>query len=425
MTNILRTVVVLALMMVESRFVRAAEVDVRPLEIQVEQAFPQIAWEGWTIDSGDEDDLPPYPLRPLLITHAGDNSGRIFVVEEHGVIYVIPPGDDPRRAKRFLDIATLISYNAIENEEGLLGLAFHPQFAQNGEFFVFYTNKHTPHHQNILARYHVSKENPSVADPQSREVLMTFDKPYWNHDGGTIIFGPDGCLYIAIGDGGMMDDPHGHGQRLDVPFGKILRIDVDHKDGELPYAIPHDNPFVGKPNARGEVWALGLRNVWRMAFDRKTGALWAADVGQDTWEEIDLIVKGGNYGWNLREGLHKFPKAKQDVREGMIDPIFEYDHRLGKSITGGFVYRGEQIPQLKGGYLYADYVICRMWALWYDDATKQVTANREIRLPHKIAVMSFGEDQDGNPYFMTDSRKGTGIYRLAPEKVSYLSAKGK
>ncbi len=396
-----------------SSYPAAAEVDVRPLSLKIEQAFPGVVWEGWTIESGDEDDYPPYSFRPLLVTHAGDHSGRIFVVEQHGVIYVVPPGAGPKRAKVFLDIAGVVPYSDRQNEEGLLGLAFHPKFAENGEFFVYHTNKNSPH-QNVVERYHVNKDDPNRGDPKSAEALMTFDKPYWNHDGGTIIFGPDGYLYIAIGDGGLANDPQGHGQRLDVPFAKILRIDVDHKEGDLPYAIPKDNPFVGQKDAHGEIWAYGLRNVWRMAFDRTTGTLWAGDVGQDTWEEIDLIVKGGNYGWNLREALHKFPRATVDVKEGMIDPIFEYRHTLGKSITGGFVYRGKEIPELDGGYLYADYVAGRMWALWYDESKKEVTANREIRLPRSIPVMSFGEDQDGNAYFMTNSIRGEGVFRLAP-----------
>ena len=182
-----------------------------------------------------------------------------------------------------------------------------------------------------------------------QEILLTLDKPFWNHDGGTLAFGPDGYLYIAIGDGGLANDPYKNGQNLSKLLGKMLRIDVDHKQGDLPYAIPADNPFVGKQDARPEIWAYGLRNVWRFAFDSDT--LWAADVGQDTWEEIDLIVKGGNYGWNIREALHPFVakgrRAPKNVVKpaGVIDPIWEYDHNIGKSITGGSVYRGKKIPE--------------------------------------------------------------------------------
>lgn len=264
----------------------------------------------------------------------------------------------------------------------------------------------------------MSKDDPNKADPKSEEILMVVDKPFWNHDGGTIAFGPDGYLYIAIGDGGLANDPYGNGQKLSTLLGKILRVDVDHKQGDLAYAIPKDNPFVSKKDARGEIWAYGLRNVWRLAFDPKTGALWAGDVGQDYWEEIDLIEKGGNYGWNVREGFHPFvkkdgkPPAKDEKRADLLDPIFDYHHDLGKSITGGVVYRGKQVPELDGAYLYADYVAGRLWALWYDPAQKKVVANREIPLPKSIPVMSFGEDENGEVYFTTYSAEGQGVFRI-------------
>jgi glucose/arabinose dehydrogenase len=271
-----------------------------------------------------------------------------------------------------------------------------------------------------MARYHVSKDDPNKADPKSEEILPTLDKPFWNHDGGTVGFGPDGFLYIAIGDGGLANDPYKNGQNLSKLLGKLLRIDVDHKQGDLPYAIPADNPFVGKEGARGEIWAYGLRNVWRFAFDGETGALWAADVGQDTYEEIDLIVKGGNYGWNIREGLHPFilkrqkPPANDVKPAGIIDPIWEYDHNVGKSITGGFVYRGKKIPELQGAYIYADYVAGKSWALRYDFEQKKVTANRPIPVSGNPAVMSFGTDQDNEIYFTTASAKGQGVFMILP-----------
>jgi glucose/arabinose dehydrogenase len=194
-------------------------------------------------------------------------------------------------------------------------------------------------------------------------------------------------------------------------MGKVLRIDVDHKDGDKNYAIPKDNPFVEVPDARQEIWAYGLRNIWRMAFDRKTGRLWAADVGQNLYEEIDFIVKGGNYGWNLREGLHPFGTRGVGPRPDLIEPIWEYNHDVGKSLTGGLVYRGELLPELKGHYLYADYVSSKIWALVYDDAKGRVVANRPIRDPN-VPVMSFGEDEKGEAYFMTFSSTGKGIYRF-------------
>jgi glucose/arabinose dehydrogenase len=317
----------------------------------------------------------------------------------------------------FLDIRDKVAYNDKTNEEGFLGLAFHPKFRENGEFFVYYTNK-APKHQNVIARYRVSKDDPSKADPASEEILLVLDKPFWNHDGGTLAFGPDGYLYIAVGDGGLANDPFGNGQKLSTLLGKILRIDVDRKDEGLAYAVPKDNPFVGRSGARPEIWAYGLRNVWRLAFDPKTGLLWAGDVGQDVWEEIDLIEKGGNYGWNVREATHPFvakggkpSNAKKPA--GMIDPIFEYHHDVGKSITGGSVYRGKKIPELVGAYLYADYVSGKLWALWYDAEQKKVTANREIPLPAPIPVMSFGEDEQGEIYFTAASPQGQGIYTLS------------
>lgn len=225
---------------------------------------------------------------------------------------------------------------------------------------------------------------------------------------------------MAVGDGGLANDPYKNGQNLNTLLGKMLRIDVDHAGDKTRYAVPADNPFVGRPDARGEIWAYGLRNVWRMAFDRATGTLWAGDVGQDVWEEIDLIVKGGNYGWNVREGLHPFvrkggkPPAADNKQPNMIEPIWEYHHDLGKSITGGLVYRGKQVPELTGSYLYADYVAGRIWALCYDESQKKVTANREIPLPKPILTMSFGEGEDGEAYFMTYSSTPECIFRFAP-----------
>ncbi|HEV3237019.1 MAG TPA: PQQ-dependent sugar dehydrogenase, partial [Gemmataceae bacterium] len=241
------------------------------------------------------------------------------------------------------------------------------------------------------------------------EVLLTIKKPFWNHDGGTLCFGPDGYLYFTHGDGGLANDPFNNGQNLNSLLGKVLRIDVDHKDKDLPYAIPKDNPFVNKKDARPEVWAYGLRNVWRMAFDKKTGKLWASDVGQNLYEEIDILVSGGNYGWNLREGLHPFGDKGVGPRKDLIEPIWEYHHDIGKSLTGGCVYHGPRLKELDGAYLYADYVSGKIWALRYDDAKKRVVANQPIRDP-KAAVMSFGEDEKGEVYFMTYSATGKGIY---------------
>jgi uncharacterized repeat protein (TIGR03806 family) len=228
-------------------------------------------------------------------------------------------------------------------------------------------------------------------------VLLRIPQPYSNHNGGTVIFGPDGYFYIGLGDGGAGNDPHGNGQNLGTLLGKILRIDVDHEDPGLAYAIPKDNPFVGRGGkARGEIWAYGIRNIWRMAFDRLTGTLWAGDVGQDLWEEVDVIVRGGNYGWNLREGTHSFGKNGVPPRADLIEPVIDYHHSVGKSITGGVVYRGKKLPELYGAYLYSDFVSGDVWALRWDGV--KATANLKIAAT-KLPVSAFGEDRDGEVYF--------------------------
>ena len=268
----------------------------------------------------------------------------------------------------------------------------------------------------------MSKSDPNRADLNSEEKLLSVKHPYWNHKGGTICFGPDGLLYIAIGDGGAGNDPHGNGQNLQTLLGKVLRIDVDRKDPGLNYGIPQDNPFIDKvaknqPIAHPEIFAYGVRNIWRMSFDRKTGILWAADVGQNLWEEIDIIVKGGNYGWNLREAKHEFAPNSTNSSSGLIEPIWEYDHDTGKSITGGVVYRGKKFPELTGLYLYADYVSGRFWALKYDEAKKAVVANHKIPSPPPVLpVMSFGEDEDGEVYFTIVSPTGRGLYTFQRTK---------
>ena len=293
----------------------------------------------------------------------------------------------------------------------MLGLAFHPRYRENGEFFVYYTPTGTAKpHTVAISRFRVSKDDPNRADPNSEERLLEIEEPFWNHKGGTLAFGPDGFLYIAVGDGGLGGDPYGNGQNLKTKLGKILRIDVDHHDQGKKYAIPQDNPFVGQDGAAGEIWAYGLRNPWRIAFDRQTGTLWCADVGQDLWEEIDLITKGGNYGWNVREGVHKFGPKGSDPRADLMDPIWEYHHEIGKSITGGHVYRGKRVPQLEGCYLYADYVTGKVWALKYDEPNKQVVANYSIA-GNITPIVSFGEDEQGEAYYLTDAGQ---IFRFRP-----------
>jgi glucose/arabinose dehydrogenase len=380
---------------------RAQEWDETPLPVQTVPAFPNLEWpdELTGADVGMANDP-----RPLIVTGVGDGTNRIFVATQPGTIHVFP--NDPAVAEMttFLDLRDRVHYRVPqENEEGFLGLAFHPKFKENGEFFVYYTNdyKSEGERKSIISRFRVSKEDPNRADPDSEEIIMEIPQPFWNHDGGTIIFGPEGFLYVGLGDGGSGGDPLGHGQNLGTLLGSVLRIDVDHKDEGLAYAIPKDNPFVGQEGARPEIWCYGIRNIWRMAFDRETGVLWAGDVGQDIWEEVDILVKGGNYGWNLREGMHPFKRRGSQgsgPRPDLIEPLLEYHHDVGKSITGGNVYRGKGVPELEGGYLYADFVSGRLWALWYDMDAKKVTANRLIS-ENAGAVITFGEDDAGETYF--------------------------
>lgn len=388
------------------------EVDDTPLPLQTALAFPKLKWSGW-----DPEDKTGkiVPLRPIMLTHAGDGSKRVFVPTQHGVIHVFPNDQAATDTKVFLDIQAKVLYTDNENEQGFLGMAFHPRYKDNGEFFVFYSDKKAKL-ENVISRFRVSKDDPNKADPASEEEILRIKRPFWNHDGGTILFGPDGYLYIALGDGGAANDPFGHGQNMKSILGKVLRIDVNSKEGGKAYGIPKDNPFVGKADVAPEIWASGARNYWRMAFDSKTGQLWAGEVGQNLWEEINIITKGGNYGWNPREGLHPFGPKGVGPRPEYIEPIWEYHHDIGKSITGGPVYRGSRLPELAGHYLYADYVSGRIWALQYDEAKKRVVANRPIP-SRSHAVLSFGEDEQGEVYYLIATPSGQGIWHFVkPDK---------
>jgi len=391
------------------------EVNDTPLPIKTAVAFPDLKWTGW---QGQTDDGKTFALRPLMLTHAGDGSNRVFVGIQQGIIHVFPNDPKADKTKIFLDFQKKVVYSDKQNEEGFLGLAFHPKYKTNGEFFVFYTSK-ADKMTNVVSRFKVKKDNPDEADPNSEEILLKIKRPIWNHDGGTICFGPDGYLYIAVGDGGGADDPFKNGQNLKTLLAKVLRIDVDTKEPGEPggvsprrnYGIPKDNPFVANKDALPEIWAYGVRNFWRIAFDRKTGRLWAGEVGQNLYEEINIIEKGGNYGWSKRESLHPFSKDGVDVNKNMIEPIWEYHHAIGKSITGGHVYRGKRLPELDGHYLYGDYISNKIWALNYDDAKKRVTANRTIK-DSGVPILSFGEDEAGEVYLLTTTITGRGILQF-------------
>jgi len=363
--------------------------------------------------------------RPIWLEEATDGSQRRFVVEQAGRIWILPLDRNGAEKNLFLDITD--RKPLAQNEEGLLAFAFHPQFKTNGKFYIYYTQQGPK--RNVISEVQVSKADPNKADLATERVLLQIEQPYWNHDGSTMIFGSDGYLYVSTGDGGAGRDPHNVGQSNHHLLGKILRIDVNSRTGRLPYGIPKDNPFVGrdkdgqpKPDpfdtkpegVRPEIWAYGLRNVWRMSFDRETGEFWAADVGQDKWEEVNLIVKGGNYGWNVREGFHPFRElpGREAKRETYLDPVIEYahnpalareskfpEHSHGISITGGYVYRGKKIPQLRGVYLYADFVLGTVWGLRYENG--QVTASGTlVKANPARQVASFAEDLAGEVYVL-------------------------
>ena len=350
--------------------------DATEIGIGIEAAFPSLRFN-----------------RPVVLTHAGDGSDRIFVVEQDGVIRVFDNAADVKTSRVFLDIFDRVS--RVGNEEGLLGLAFHPNYKNNGQFFVHYSSKIDDMH-GVIARYSVSEDTANVADANSEEILLKQKQPYRNHNGGAIEFGPDGYLYISFGDGGKANDPHLHGQNLSTLLGSILRIDVDSTSEGRNYGIPDDNPFVDTEfesrGAQPEIWALGLRNVWRFSFDRELGHLYAADVGQGELEEVNLITRGGNYGWNRFEADSDFRTKTKLATEDVSAPITSYSHKWGLSITGGNVYRGAMHPSLAGTYFYADYVSGNLWGL-----RKQPDGQYKSRLVRRTgrSISTFGEDEQG------------------------------
>jgi len=377
------------------------------LPVAAVPAFPEIAWQGWSAESDDGKPVPP--LRPLLLTHAGDGSGRRFVLEQSGMIHGIDAAG--RRAELFLDLRQATRPWNKANEEGLLGLAFHPRFTETGEFFVCYSPVASPKTDRV-SRFRVSVTDPNRADPASEEVVLEVEQPFPNHNGGSIAFGPDGCLYVGLGDGGSRNDPLDNAQDATSLLGKVLRLDIDRCDDGKGYAVPSDNPFVGRDHVCPEIWALGFRNPWQLSFDRQTGQLWLADVGQDLQEEINIVEKGGNYGWRRREG--SYPFGSVTATAPMIDPVWEYDHQVGKSITGGCVVRGGTIAEIEGRYLYGDHVTGRLWALAVQGvAGAETPVVSNLGIPWTgLPIFGFGLDEMGTAYVLTASRAGQGIYKL-------------
>lgn len=341
---------------------------------------------------------------PVAVTHAGDS--RLFITQQRGTIVI---WDGTRVLPTpFLDITSLV---LCCNERGLLSVAFHPQYAQNGFFYVNYTELAGPG-QTVIARYRVSATDPNRADPASAKVLLRIPQPFANHNGGQLQFGPDGYLYIGMGDGGSGGDPGNRAQNLTDLLGKILRIDVNSGD---PYGIPPSNPFVGQTTRRQEIWAYGLRNPWRFSFDRANGDLWIADVGQGLWEEIDFqlstSIGGENYGWRVLEGTHCFLPATGCDNGTTVKPVIEYDHSNGAcSVTGGYVYRGTRYPRLGGMYFFGDY--CN-GIIWGAPRPSGSTAAFRLLLNTPYAISTFGEDFNGEIY-MADYDGGRLFHIIDP-----------
>jgi glucose/arabinose dehydrogenase len=342
--------------------------------------------------------------RPVDFQHAGDQSDRVFIVEQPGVIHVFQNDESVSETTEFLDIRGQVDDSG--NEMGLLGLAFHPDYESNGYLYVNYTASSPD--RIIISRFSVSDDNPDQADPDSEVEILTYDQPYSNHNGGQIGFGPDDYLYIASGDGGSGGDPHGHGQNRSTLLGAILRIDVDVQENGNNYGIPGDNPFLNNEEGyREEIFAWGLRNPWRFSFDEATGNLWAADVGQNRIESIYIVENGLNYGWNIVEGSSCFEPSTGCETDGLEMPIYEYNQDQGdRSITGGYVYNGSDLPELTGLYIYADYISGRIWALEHSDLDNPV--NTEL-IRADFSISSFGTDQHNELYICGFDGK---IYRF-------------
>lgn len=375
-------------------------------DVRLDPAFPDLRFE-----------------KPLFLCEVPDGSGRAVVLEQGGRAWVFPkrPDAKPGDRKLFLDVSERTSTFI---EMGLLGMAFHPRFTENGFVYVYYSEKPPGagavirQHDSIVARFTADPDDRDRLDPASEKILMRIRQPYANHNGGCLLFGPDGFLYIGLGDGGAGGDPHGHGQDRKTLLGNMLRIDVDRPADGGAYGIPSDNPFVGNDRGwRPEIWAWGLRNPWRFSFDRATGDLWAADVGQNKMEEVDLIEKGRNYGWRHYEGTLPFqPPARKHSKEGYAFPVVEYLQRDGgRSITGGYVYRGKRHPALDGVYFYADYVSGKLWGTRYDRSEKRAVGNR-LLLETRLAITSFGEDAGGELYVIAFN--GKQVYRIEPATSS-------
>jgi len=353
---------------------------------------------------------------PIGLVNAGDGNNRLFIVDQTGKVLVIE--NDILLNEPFLDISDkIVELDTTYDERGLLGLVFHPEYVDNGRFFVYYSSPKTGpgiNHEGILAEYQVS-ENPNVADPNSEQIIYRVDEPEANHNGGQLCFGPDGYLYFGLGDGGGAGDQHGiigNGQDINISLGAILRIDVDTGS---PYSIPSDNPFVGK-DGLDEIFAWGFRNPWKFSFDRKTDQLWVADVGQDEWEEIDIVQIGENYGWRILEGTHPYDLDLADLLginiEDLALPIHEYSHSVGRSITGGYVYHGNDSEFLKEKYVFGDWstgFFIPNGKIYYLEEVEPNVWERFELVPTQTFnrfITSFGQDEQGELYVCSKTTLG-------------------
>ncbi|HEX7287665.1 MAG TPA: PQQ-dependent sugar dehydrogenase [Candidatus Angelobacter sp.] len=328
---------------------------------------------------------------PLGLEQPGDGSGRLFAVQQGGLIRIIQNG--AVLAPSFLDISSKVF---VGDETGLLGLTFHPGFAQNGKFYVNYVRSNAGQLQSVIAEYRLSAANANLADPASERILLTVNQVgnFQNHKAGQLGFGPDGFLYFGLGDGGSGGDPFNNGQNTNTLLGKMMRIDVNNLAPGLQYAIPADNPFVvggGLP----EIYAVGFRNPWRFSFDRTSSRLFVADVGQDNFEEIDIVQKGLNYGWSIMEGMHCFKPATGCNTAGLTMPIAEYTHSEGDAVIGGFVYHGSAISGLQGAYVFGDLSTGKIWKL-VESSPNNWT--RTLLADTTLTISSFGQDQSGELY---------------------------
>ena len=377
---------------------------VEPLPpVVLENAFPRLSFE-----------------RPLA-AQCPPGEKRLHVVEQSGRILRLPLDRETDGVSTFLDIRERKPH--VENEEGLLGLAFHPEYRSNGRFYTYYT-QHQPR-RSVVSEWKRDIESPEAA-PSSERVILEIPQPYGNHNSGCLAFGPDGQLYVGVGDGGSANDPHENGQNLRALLGKILRIDVNTMSKTRPYSIPLDNPFTSTGSGvRGEIWAFGFRNPWGLSFDLKTGDLWAADVGQNKWEEVNLVVSGGNYGWSTYEGFHLF---REPISKAVntIFPVMEYphspqfdeqaafQHSPGLSITGGYVYRGRKMPEFDGVYFYGDFALGTLWGLRFSHGkiTHQgILCETPSEASPRRSISGFGIDSEGELYVLSFDGK---IYAILP-----------